>query len=122
MVTIQPAVDGQYIFRYKIGNDSPYIVVFHFYWDVGKSFHVDLYVAAFTPSNAIPSEFVSQIGLPDLRRVMELTKRSVKIDDITILDRKNSIFQQRRVGWRLGMRNLCRVSDEEVDEHAKFIH
>ena len=121
MVSTQPVVGGQYRFRYKIGNDSPYIGVFHSYSDVEKSFDVDLYVEAFTPSNAIPEEYVSLIGLPDLRRLMEPTKLSVKIDEITILDRlyicKNRIFQQRCVQWRLGMRNLYRVSDEEVDEH-----
>ena len=31
------------------------------------------------------------------------------------------MFQERKVQWRLGMRNLYRISDDEDDEHSSFI-
>ena len=70
-------------------------------------------------------KFVGLIGLPDLKRHDELTWFGMKTSDIIILDRlyicKNSIFQNRHAQWRLGMRNLYRISDDEADEHLSFI-
>ena len=70
-------------------------------------------------------KFVGLIGLPDLKRHDELTWFGMKTSDIIILDRlyicKNSIFQNRHAQWRLGMRNLYRISDDEPDVEGSFI-
>jgi len=126
MVSIIPVEGGQYRFAYKSEPDGvSHLGIFHSYAAVEASFAVDLYVEALTPGNEIPTGLVGLLGLPDLRRDLESTRVGVKIDDIIILDRlyicKNSIFQSRRVQWRLGMNNLYRISDDEVDEHSSFI-
>ena len=126
MVSIIPVEGGQYRFAYKSeAAGVSHFGIFHSYAAVEASFAVDLYVEALTPVNEIPAELVGLLGLPELRRDLESTRVGVKIDDIIILDRlyicKNSIFQSRRVQWRLGMNNLYRISDDEVDEHSSFI-
>jgi len=126
MVSIIPVEGGQYRFAYKSEPDGvSHLGIFHSYAAVEASFAVDLYVEALTPGNEIPPGLVGLLGLPDLRRDLESTRVGVKIDDIIIIDRlyicKNSIFQSRRVQWRLGMKNLYRISDDEVDEHSSFI-
>ena len=124
--SIVPVNGGQYRFVFK--NETAgafYIGIFHSFGAVDDSFNVDLYVEALTPGNAIPAQFVGLLGLPDLRRGDERTRVGVKAGDIKIIDRlyicKNYIFKERRVQWRLGMKNLYRVSDDEVDEHLSFI-
>jgi hypothetical protein len=122
---IVPIVGGQYRFKYKSGLGQLYIGIFHTYNENYRTFDIDLYVEALTPSNGVPAEFVSLLGLPDLKRHDERTRVGIKTSDITIIDRlyicKNSIFQQRKVQWRLGMRNLYRISDDEDDDHSSFI-
>jgi len=120
-----PVEGGQYRFAYKINSSESYIGVFHSYSVADSTFDVDLYIDAFTPANAVPSKFISLLGLPNLKRHEESTRVGIKVADIVILDRlyicKNSVFQERRVQWRLGMRNLYRISDDEADEHLSFI-
>ena len=65
---IFPIEGGQYRFAYKSGLDQLYIGIFHNYDENLNSFDVDLYVEALTPSNRVPAEFVSLLGLPDLKR------------------------------------------------------
>jgi hypothetical protein len=126
MVSIIPVKGGQYRFAYKCEPAGvSHLGIFHSYAAVEASFAVDLYVEALTPENEIPAHFVGLLGLPELRRDLESTRVGVKVDDIIIIDRiyicKNSIFQSRRVQWRLGMNNLYCISDDEVDEHSSFI-
>lgn len=124
MMPITPTEGGQYRFKYITDESQFYIGVFHSYSVSNCSYHVDLYIEAFTPVNEIPPDFVSLLGLPDVKRHDELTRIGVRVIDIIILDRiyicKNSMFQQRRVQWRLGMRNLYRISDDEADGHLWF--
>ena len=125
MASTIPVVGGQYRFAYKNDLDQLYIGLFHTYTEATDTFDVDLYIEAFTPSNEVPAQFVSLLGLPDLKRHNEQTREGIKISDITIIDRlyicKNSIFQQRKVQWRLGMRNIYRLPDAEDDDHSSFI-
>jgi hypothetical protein len=89
-------------------------------------FDVDLYIEHITPSDAVPSKFVSLLGLPELKRnADEPTRLGVKAIDIVIIDKlyicKNSVYQDRLVQWRYGMKNLFRISDNETDELSSFI-
>jgi len=125
MMSIIPVEGGQYRFRYKSGDNTCHIGIFHSYIKAEALFQVDLYVEAFTPSNAIDNKFISLIGLPDIKRREDEPTRGVHINDINILHRlyicKNSVFQEREIQWRLGMNNLYRISDDEIDEHLSFI-
>jgi len=125
IIMLVPVEGGQYRFAYKIELNTCHIGIFHSYAAVESSFAVDLYVEALTPVDDVPAEFVSLLGLPDLKRGEERTRVGVKVSDIVILDRVyicfNTVFQERRVQWRLGMRNLFRISDDEADDHSSFI-
>ena len=110
---IVPIVGGQYRFKYKSGLDQLYIGIFHTYNENYRTFDIDLYVEAFTPSNRVKAEFVSLLGLPDLKRHEQSTFFAVLVRDISIIDKlyicKDSLFAKRLVPWRLGMRNLFRI-------------
>ena len=110
---IVPIVGGQYRFKYKSGLDQLYIGIFHTYNENYRTFDIDLYVEALTPSNGVPAEFVSLLGLPDLKRHEQSTLFAVLVRDISIIDKlyicKDSLFAKRLVPWRLGMRNLFRI-------------
>ena len=116
MVSIAPVDGGQYRFAYKNDLSLLYIGVFHSYSEAESCFDVDLYIDAATPPNEVPATLVSLIGLPDLKRHDERTRQKIKVNDITIIDRlyicKNSLFRERKVQWRLGMRSLYRISDD----------
>ena len=68
MMSIIPVEGGQYRFRYKSGDHTCHIGIFHSHIKAEALFQVDLYVEAFTPANAIDNNFVSLIGLPDIKR------------------------------------------------------
>ena len=125
MATIVPVDGVQYRFAYKIDVSTVLYGVFHSYCIADHTFNVDLYFEVFTQADNVPSKYISLLGLPDLKRHEESTRVGIKVADIVILDRlyicKNSVFQERRVQWRLGMRNLYRISDDEADEHLSFI-
>jgi len=125
MASIAPVDGGQYRFAYKSDLSQLYIGVFHSYSEAESCFDVDLYIDAATPPNEVPATLVSLIGLPDLKRHDERTRQKIKVNDITIIDRlyicKNSLFRERKVQWRLGMRSLYRISDDEDDEYSSFI-
>ena len=53
MMSIIPVEGGQYRFRYKSGDNTCHIGIFHSHIKAEALFQVDLYVEAFTPSNAI---------------------------------------------------------------------
>ena len=125
MASMIPVEGGQYRFAYKSDLNRNYIGVFHSYLPEESSFAVDMYVEALTPENAVPNKFIGLLGLPDLKRDDERTRVGVKVNEIIIIDRlyicKNTLFQERRIQWRLGMRNLYRISDDEADEHLVFV-
>ena len=99
---VLPVEGGQYRFAYKTELKACYIGVFHSYAAAESSFAVDLYIEALTPADDVPAEFVSLLGLPDLKRCEELSRVGVKVSDIVILDRLyicfNTVFQDR---WSL---------------------
>lgn len=123
MTVIIPVIGGQY--RFKITESEPLIGVFTHYSIHDNSFDIDVYVEAFTPVAQVPPMFGSLCGLPDLKRRDEHPQIRISIDNIIILDRlyicKNSVLQDRKVQWRLGMRNMYRIADNEADDHLSFI-
>ena len=128
MTAISPVAGGHYRFI-KIGGDSTiYIgIVVGIQVDHIERFvcAVNLYVEALTQPNDVPPEFSSLIGLPDLKRhPFPVSFNEISFEEVLILDRiyvcKNSVYQKRRVQWRVGMRNLYRISDDEEDEHLLF--
>jgi len=125
MASMIPVEGGQYRFAYKCDINRRYIGVFHSYVPEESSFVVDMYVEALTPESDVPNKFIGLLGLPDLKRDDERTRVGVKVNEIVITDRlyicKNSLFQERRIQWRLGIRNLYRISDDEADEHSVFV-
>ena len=68
MTAIVPVVGGQYTFAYRNELDVLFIGIFHTFNEATSSFDVDLYIEAETPYNEVPPEFISLLGLPDLRR------------------------------------------------------
>lgn len=124
--TIIPVIGGQYRFKLIEGDHPPTLIgVFTHYSENENIFDIDIYVEAFTPTHEVPAKFGGLCGLPDLKRSDEHPQLRENATNIIILDRlyicKNSVFQERRVQWRLGMRNLYRISDDEADDQLSFI-
>ena len=125
MAPIIPIVGGQYRFKAVADDESIRMGVFvHFSAEDGN-FIVHQYVEAFTSPNDVPENFIGLCGLPDLKRDEKNPRLIFHVDEIIILDKlyicKNKLFQQRVLQWRLGMRNLYRICDDELDEECSFI-
>jgi hypothetical protein len=126
MAPIIPILGGQYRWKFTAGDTTDRIGVFVYNTEEdNKIFYVNQYVEALTSPNDVPTHFVGLCGLPDLQRDELNPVVQAHIDSIIILDRlyicNNSIFQGRFVQWRLGMRNLFRISDDEPDVENSFI-
>ena len=126
MEPIIPILGGHYRWKFILGDETDRIGVFvHYTEEDNNVFYVNQFVEALTSPNDVPTHFVSLCGLPDLQRDDQDPTVQVHIDRIVILDRlyicNNSIFQERFVQWRLGMRNLYRISDDEPDVEGSFI-
>jgi len=123
---IIPIVGGHYRFKWILGDGKCSIGVFVAYFgeEDQNTFLVHRYVEANTPANQVPEILASLCGLPDLKRHVDIMN-IINIKEINILERlyicKDSVFQERRVQWRLGMRNLYRISDTEDDDFFSFI-
>jgi hypothetical protein len=121
---ITPIVGGHYRYKLINGDGSICIGVFVDFKADERCFVADLYVEALTPPNEVPPEYASLIGLPDVESHPLVPFDTLPIENLLILDRvyicKNSVYQKRFVQWRVGMRNLYRISDDEEDEHSLF--
>ncbi len=111
MMNISPVNGGQYRFAYTNDKHTLYIGVFYNFCEFNLSCDIDLYVEG--GGTPLAENFVSLLGLPDLKRHNERTRRGVLINDISIINKlyiiKNSLFLERLVQWRFGMRNLYRI-------------
>jgi hypothetical protein len=116
-----PVEGGQYRFQFKNDESRSCIGIFHNFTEQTCDIHV--YEEAFTAADLVPPKYVSLIGLPDLKR--SGTRLGVLLNDFFITDRIyicfNKLFDSRTIQWRIGMRNLFRVDDEEEDQYKSFI-
>lgn len=102
------------------GDESIRMGVFVYFSAEDENFIVNQYVEAFTSPNDVSENFIDLCGLPDIKRDMENPCQSFHVGRIITLDKlyicKNKLFQQRVLQWRLGMRYLYRICDDELDE------